>query len=75
MPHFASEGPLDDVGALPVPHGVADSSGTGLEAAGADFDPSDEGGSGGDNDCHDTHPNADSAGLGRGVAINVPGFG
>ena len=54
MPHFASEGPLDDVGALPVPHGVADSSGTGLEAAGADFDPSDEGGSGGDNDCHDT---------------------
>ncbi|CAE7948194.1 GATL10 [Symbiodinium sp. KB8] len=62
MPHFAAEGPLDDVGALPAPHGVAvgDSAGTGLEAAGADFDPSDEAGSGGDNDCHDTHPNADS---------------
>ena len=55
MPHFAAEGPLDgELGS------VGSHAGEQSSEAATDFDQSDEGSTGADNDCHDTHPNADS---------------
>ncbi|CAE7195994.1 GATL10 [Symbiodinium pilosum] len=59
MPRFAAEGPFDgDVGSLASGTHVGEQSGSEISM---DFsDLSDEGGAGGDSDCQDTHPNADS---------------